>query len=122
MPEPAVLELGHLGLEAVAQRAEGVGRLDGVAGGVDEAAHAHHDAMALGQAHGRPHEGGRHLVGALGVAVGLHPVREPLAGVGVEQHDRRVVVERRADVGDRRGAGRLEVEVGDLEAGWRRRG
>ena len=48
-------------------------------------------------------------VGSSASGVGLGPQRHPLTGRGVDEHDGRVVVERRAEVGPRRQVRRVEI-------------
>ncbi len=74
---------------AIADQPEATGRTEPVAVGVLQVAQADGDAVAFEEVdRGSDHQGARVRVGVPGVELG--PVRHPLAGVRVEQHDRRV--------------------------------
>ena len=99
--------------DPVAVQAEGAAGRDHRAGCVAQVAQRDDEPVPLGEVARGPDDQHRTL-GGIGLRVELREEGLPLTGGGVEEHDRLVGIERRADVGDRGGSSAREVETRDL--------
>ena len=117
----APLDRGVRRLQVVAEGAEHQRRLDRGAAGVDQPAQCDHVTVALAQRDRRMDLERLTVRGVCRVRVELGPRDDALAGVGVEQHEAGVGVERARDVGDRRQVRRRDVDAGDQQGDLRAR-